>query len=164
MTNGNGTKAPLGRMETTDILKVLPHRYPFLLVDRVIDMDGDSSATGIKNLTKDEPYFQGSFPNNPVMPTTLLLEGLAQTAGALCMHHLKVNKPPLIYFMSIDKARLRRSVRPGDVVHYRVEKIRSRGLVWRYRGRAIVDGALVAQAEFSAAIVETANPTENAEP
>jgi 3-hydroxyacyl-[acyl-carrier-protein] dehydratase len=164
VTNANGTRPTLGRMETTDILKVLPHRYPFLLVDRIVDMDGDISATGIKNVTTDEPYFQGSFPNNPVIPTTLLLEGLAQTAGALCMHHLKVNEPPLIYFMSIDKARLRRSVRPGDVVHYRVEKIRSRGRVWRYRGRAIVDGTLVAQAEFSAAIVETASPMENAEP
>jgi 3-hydroxyacyl-[acyl-carrier-protein] dehydratase len=145
-------------METTDILKLLPHRYPFLLVDRLVDMDGDSSATGIKNVTIDEPYFQGSFPNNPVMPTMLLLEGMAQTAGALCMHHLKVKEPPLIYFMSIDKARLRRPVRPGDTVHYRVEKIRSRGWVWRYRGRAVVDGTLVAQAEFSAAIVETGNP------
>jgi 3-hydroxyacyl-[acyl-carrier-protein] dehydratase len=119
-----------------NILKILPHRYPFLLVDRIIDMDGDSSATGIKNVTINEPFFQGSFPNRPVMPTTLLLEEMAQTAGALCMHHLKVKKPPLIYFMSIDKARLRRPVRPGDSVHYRVEKIRSRGRVWRYRGRA----------------------------
>jgi 3-hydroxyacyl-[acyl-carrier-protein] dehydratase len=147
-------------METTDILKLLPHRYPFLLVDRLVDMDGDSSATGIKNVTIDEPYFQGSFPNNPVMPTMLLLEGMAQTAGALCMHHLKVKEPPLIYFMSIDKARLRRPVRPGDTVHYRVEKIRSRERVWRYRGRAVVDGTLVAQAEFSAAIVETGTPPE----
>ena len=160
MTNANGTRPTLGRMETTDILKVLPHRYPFLLVDRIIDMDGDSSATGIKNVTMNEPYFQGSFPSNPVMPTTLLLEGLAQTAGALCMHHLKVNEPPLIYFMSIDKARLRRSVRPGDTVHYLVEKIRSRGWVWRYRGRAVVDGTLVARAEFSAAIVEAGSPPE----
>jgi len=151
-------------METTDILKVLPHRYPFLLVDRIVEMDSDNSATGIKNVTIDEPYFQGNFPDNPVMPTMLLLEGMAQTAGALCMHHLKANEPPLIYFMSIDKARLRRSVRPGDVVHYRVEKIRSRGRVWRYRGRAVVDGTLVAQAEFSAAIVETASPMGNAAP
>jgi len=153
MMNTNSTKPTLGRMETTDILKLLPHRYPFLLVERLVDIDGDSSATGIKNVTIDEPYFQGSFPNNPVMPTMLLLEGMAQTAGALCMHHLKVKEPPVIYFMSIDKARLRHPVRPGDTIHYRVEKIRSRGVVWRYRGRAVVDGTLVAQAEFSAAIV-----------
>jgi 3-hydroxyacyl-[acyl-carrier-protein] dehydratase len=141
-------------METTDILKVLPHRYPFLLVDRIVNMDGDSSATGIKNVTINEPYFQGSFPGNPVMPTMLLIEGMAQTAGALCMHHLQVDEPPLIYFMSIDKARLRRLVRPGDIVSYHVEKIRSRGPVWRYRGEATVNGVLVARAEFSAAIVE----------
>jgi 3-hydroxyacyl-[acyl-carrier-protein] dehydratase len=104
-------------METTDILKLLPHRYPFLLVDRIVDMDGDSSATGI-------------------------------------MHHLQVEEPPLIYFMSIDKARLRRLVRPGDIVSYHVEKIRRRGPVWRYRGEATVNGVLVARAEFSAAIVE----------
>lgn len=143
-------------METTDILKLLPHRYPFLLVDRIVQMDGDSSATGIKNVTINEPYFQGYFPGKPVMPTTLLLEGMAQTAGALCMHHLKVKEPPLIYFLAIDKARLRRPVGPGEVVHYRVEKIRSRGLVWRYRGRAVVNGNVVARAEFSAAIVESA--------
>ena len=112
-------------------------------------------ATGIKNVTMNEPYFQGHFPGNQIMPTMLLLEGMAQTAGALCMHHLKVKEPPLIYFMSIDKARLRRPVRPGNIIHYRVEKIRSRGHVWRYRGQAVVDGNLVAQAEFSAAIVET---------
>ena len=104
-------------METTDILKLLPHRYPFLLVDRIVDVDGDSSATGIKNVTMNEPYFQGHFPGNPIMPTMLLLEGIAQTAGALCMHHLKVKEPPLIYFMSIEKARLRRQVRPGDNIH-----------------------------------------------
>jgi 3-hydroxyacyl-[acyl-carrier-protein] dehydratase len=151
-------------METTDILKLLPHRYPFLLVDRIIDMHDDISATGIKNVTMNEPYLQGHFPDNPIMPTTLLLEGLAQTAGALCMHHLKVEEPPLIYFMAIDKARLRRAVRPGDVIHYRVEKIRNRGRVWRYRGRAVVEGTLVAQAEFSAAIVETGRPLEISEP
>jgi 3-hydroxyacyl-[acyl-carrier-protein] dehydratase len=150
-------------METTDILKLLPHRYPFLLVDRIIDMHGDISATGIKNVTMNEPYLQGHFPDNPIMPTTLLLEGLAQTAGALCMHHLKVKEPPLIYFMAIDKARLRCVVRPGDVIHYRVGKIRNRGRVWRYRGRAVVEGTLVAQAEFSAAIIKTGRPLEISE-
>jgi 3-hydroxyacyl-[acyl-carrier-protein] dehydratase len=93
MTNANGTKSRLGRMETTDIL--LPHRYPFLLVDRIVDMDGDSSATGIKNVTINEPYLRGHFPDKPVMPTLLLLEGIAQTAGALCMHHLEVKEPPI---------------------------------------------------------------------
>src|ERR1700745_218557 len=99
-------------METTDILKLLLHRYPFLLVDRIIDMDGDRSATGIKKVTANEPYFQGRLPENPVIPALLLMEGLAQTAGALCMHHLAAKKPPLIYFMGIEKARLRRQVVP----------------------------------------------------
>jgi 3-hydroxyacyl-[acyl-carrier-protein] dehydratase len=98
-------KSELGRAETTDILKLLPHRYPFLLVDRIVEMDSDRSATGIKTVSVNEPYFQGHFPHNPVMPGMLLVEGMAQTAGALCIRHLKeFEKPPLIYFMSIDRA------------------------------------------------------------
>jgi 3-hydroxyacyl-[acyl-carrier-protein] dehydratase len=151
----SGAKSTLGVAETSEILELLPHRYPFLLVDRIVDMDDDRSATGIKNVTLNEPYFQGHFPGNPVMPAMLLIEGMAQTAGALCMRHLAVKDPPLIYFMAIDKARLRRPVVPGDTVRYHVEKIRGRGRVWRYRGRAVVDGALSAQAEFTAVIAET---------
>jgi 3-hydroxyacyl-[acyl-carrier-protein] dehydratase len=155
VTTESDRNGSLERAETSDVLKLLPHRYPFLLVDRIIDMDGDRSATGIKNVTISEAYFQGHFPGKPVMPAMLLIEGMAQTAGALCMHHLGVKEPPLIYFMAIDRARLRRTVTPGDVIQYRVEKIRRRGLVWRYRGQAIVDGSLAAKAEFTAAIVET---------
>jgi 3-hydroxyacyl-[acyl-carrier-protein] dehydratase len=146
-----GREPKLRTAETNDLFKLLPHRYPFLLVD---DMDGDRSATGIKNVSVNEPYFQGHFPRNPIMPGMLLIEGLAQTAGALCMSNLEVKEPPLVYFMAIDKARFRRPVVPGDILHYHVQKIRSRGRVWRYRGQALVGGTLVAEAEISAVIVE----------
>jgi len=153
--NESGVKSKLGKAEPADILKLLPHRYPFLLVDRIIDMDGDQSAIGIKNVTANEPYFQGHFPGNPVMPGVLIIEGMAQTAGALCMSHIDLQAAPLVYFMSIDKARFRRPVFPGDTIHYHVQKIRNRGRVWRFRGQAHVDGNLVAEAEVSAVIVET---------
>jgi len=144
------------RVEAADIMKLLPHRYPFLLVDRIVDMDGDRSAVGIKNVTANEPYFQGHFPGNPVMPGVLLIEGMAQTAGALCMRFIdEFEEPPLVYFMAIDKARFRRPVIPGDTVHYHVEKMRSRGRVWRFKARAIVDENLVAEAEVSAVIVDS---------
>lgn len=151
--------AAKGKLESADIgrlLKLLPHRYPFLLVDRIIEMDGDQSAIGIKNVTMNEPYFQGHFPSNPVMPGVLMIEGMAQTAGALCMSNLKAfDNPPLVYFMAIDRARFRRPVIPGDTVHYHVEKIRNRGRVWRFKAEARVEGQLVAEAEVSATIVET---------
>jgi 3-hydroxyacyl-[acyl-carrier-protein] dehydratase len=144
-------------MGPIDILKLIPHRHPFLLVDRIVEMESDSSGAGIKsgigikNVSANEHYLAGQA--DPVMPPLLVLEGIAQTAAALlCMYHLAVGEPPLIYFMGIDKARFRRLVRPGEVIHYHVEKTHSRGRVWRYRGRAIVEGALAAHAELSAVI------------
>src|SRR4029450_13538534 len=103
--NESGVKAKLGRAEVTDILKLLPHRYPFLLVDRIIDMDGDRSATGIKNVTANEPYFQGHFPGNPVMPGVLLIEGMAQTAGAVCgFHQGRTGPSASVWVLTIDKS------------------------------------------------------------
>jgi 3-hydroxyacyl-[acyl-carrier-protein] dehydratase len=154
--NDTAAKGTLEVADITRILKLLPHRYPFLLVDRIVDMDGDRSAVGIKNVTINEPFFQGHFPSNPVMPGVLMIEGMAQTAGALCMSNLdEFETPPLVYFMSIDRARFRRPVLPGDQVRYHVTKIRNRGKVWRFKAEARVDGHIVAEAEVSAVIVDT---------
>jgi 3-hydroxyacyl-[acyl-carrier-protein] dehydratase len=155
--NGDGEKAQqkaLGTADIARILKLLPHRYPFLLVDKIVDMDGDNSAVGIKNVTINEPYFQGHFPDFPVMPGVLLIEGMAQTAGALCMANLNDVEPQVVYFMTIDRARFRRPVMPGDTVHYHMTKRRNRGRVWRFEGKAIVNGQVVAEAEISAMIVD----------
>jgi 3-hydroxyacyl-[acyl-carrier-protein] dehydratase len=152
------TEATSGEaLETADIariLKLLPHRYPFLMIDRIIEIDHDKSAIGVKNVTVNEPYFQGHFPGFPVMPGVMLVEGMAQTAGAICVAALGAEyKPQLVYFMTIDRAKFRRPVRPGDCVHFHIRKIRNRGPVWRFHGEAKVDGALVAEAEVSAMIV-----------
>ncbi len=150
----------LGTADIARIMKLLPHRYPFLLVDKIVDMDGDNSAVGIKNVSINEPYFQGHFPNFPVMPGVLLIEGMAQTAGALCVASLKeIYDPQVVYFMAIDRARFRRPVLPGDTVHYHMTKRRNRGRVWRFEGKATVNGQLVAEAEISAMIVD---PTQQA--
>jgi 3-hydroxyacyl-[acyl-carrier-protein] dehydratase len=145
----------LGTADIARIMKLLPHRYPFLLVDKIVDMDGDNSAVGIKNVTINEPFFQGHFPGFPVMPGVLLIEGMAQTAGALCVATMSENyEPQLVYFMSIDRARFRKPVLPGDTVHYHMTKRRNRGRVWRFDGQAKVNGQLVAEAEISAMIVD----------
>jgi 3-hydroxyacyl-[acyl-carrier-protein] dehydratase len=139
------------------IMKLLPHRYPFLLLDRMRDMDGDNSAVGLKNVTINEPFFQGHFPNFPVMPGVLIIEGLAQTAGALCVHSLgETYTPQLVYFMGIDRAKFRKPVVPGDQLEYHVRKVRSRGRAWRFYGEAKVGGQVVAEAEVSAMIVDSA--------
>ncbi len=151
------TGKKLGTADIARVMKLLPHRYPFLMIDRLQDMDGDESCVGIKNVTINEPFFQGHFPQFPVMPGVLIIEGLAQTAGALCVASLGEDyNPQVVYFMGIDKAKFRRPVVPGDQLHYHVRKLRSRGRVWRFYGEARVNGHVVAEAEVSAMIADSA--------
>lgn len=154
--NDDTPRKQLASADTARVMRLLPHRYPFLLIDRIEDMDGDESAVGVKNVTINEPFFQGHFPQFPVMPGVLIIEGIAQTAGALCVHSLgETYQPQVVYFMSIDRAKFRRPVVPGDTVRYHVRKIRSRGRVWRFFGEAKVNGQTVAEAEVSAMIADT---------
>ena len=144
------------------LLKSLPHRYPFLLVDRIVEANGDEFCIGIKNVSVNEPQFQGHFPERPVMPGVLMIEGMAQTAGALCINAVAGGiKPPLVYFMTIEKAKFRKPVLPGDRIEYHMKKLSQRRTIWWYSGRALVDGALVCEAEISAMLVleEPGKPT-----
>ena len=137
------------------IQRILPHRYPFLLVDKVVEIDGTSSAKGIKNVTMNEPHFQGHFPGVPIMPGVTIVEAMAQTAGVMIGTALDMaDKELLIYFMSIDKCKFRRKVIPGDVLEMQVSTLRGKpgGKVWRFGGRATVEGDLAAEAEFTAMI------------
>ena len=137
-----------------DILKLLPHRYPFLLVDRIIAIRGDESCIGIKNVSYNEPFFQGHFPNRPVMPGVLLIEGMAQTAGAVCALTTRgLDQPPCTaYFLTVDKAKFRRPVVPGDILEYHMTKLNRRRQMWWYRGEAKVGSQIVAEAEVGAMI------------
>ncbi len=148
-------------LDSADIMRVLellPHRYPFVMIDRIIEMDGDDSGIGIKNVTMNEPHFQGHFPSQPVMPGVLLIEGMAQTAGALCVNALENYTPTYVYFMTIDKCKFRKPVVPGDQVRYHVKKIKKRGNIWKFEGVAMVDGQKVAEAEVSAMLVDADKP------
>src|SRR5580692_572528 len=143
--------ATLRAADISDILNALPHRYPFLVIDRIINIRADESAIGIKNVTFNEPQFVGHFPGNPVYPGVLLIEGMAQTAGAICiLSKSLVGRPQLVYFMTIDKAKFRKPVTPGDTVEYHVTKINHRRTMWWFRGEAKVAGQLVAEAEVGA--------------
>jgi 3-hydroxyacyl-[acyl-carrier-protein] dehydratase len=139
----------LGVADIEMVLKMLPHRYPFLMVDRVIDIQGDESGIGIKNVTINEPQFQGHFPGNPVFPGVLMIEGMAQTAGVLCIAATGA-QPKSVYFLTIDKAKFRKPVRPGDTVEYHMKRIARRKSMWWYRGEAKVAGQIVAEAQVGA--------------
>jgi 3-hydroxyacyl-[acyl-carrier-protein] dehydratase len=137
------------------ILQLLPHRYPFLLVDRIVDLNGMESCVGIKNVTINEPQFQGHFPGRPIFPGVLILEGMAQAGGTLCLTNRPSNASPvLVYFLTIDEAKFRRPVVPGDVLRYHMTKIAQRKNMWWFRGEARVEDELVAEAKLGAMIQE----------
>ncbi|WP_454849340.1 3-hydroxyacyl-ACP dehydratase FabZ [Rhizobium binxianense] len=142
----------LSSADIIEIMKLLPHRYPFLMVDRIVDIDGDDSAVGIKNVTVNEPHFAGHFPDAPIMPGVLLIEGMAQTAGAICAKK-EGQTGNLVYFMTIENARFRKPVVPGDRVEFHVRKQKQRGNIWKFHCDAKVDGTLVAEADIGAMIV-----------
>jgi 3-hydroxyacyl-[acyl-carrier-protein] dehydratase len=151
-------KEAVTKLEAADIdvvLKMLPHRYPFLMVDRVIDIRGDEYGIGIKNVTFNEPHFQGHFPGNPVFPGVLMIEGMAQTAGVLCIMAISSPQPKAVFFLTIDKAKFRKPVRPGDTIEYHMTKLSQRRTMWWYRGEAKVAGQIVAEAEVGAMISDT---------
>jgi beta-hydroxyacyl-ACP dehydratase FabZ len=145
---------PSVEMDYRWITSVLPHRYPMLLVDRVLSLNPGQSITALKSVTINEPYFVGHFPGQPVVPGVLLIEGMAQAGGILLLHDVEDRASKLLYFMSIDKARFRRPVVPGDQLRYEVEILRLRATTCKLRGRALVDGELAAEATCMSAMVD----------
>lgn len=143
----------LGYADIQQILELLPHRYPFLLVDKIINMKGDESCIGIKNVTINEPQFTGHFPQAPVLPGVMIIEGMAQTAGALCVASRGGRKPKLVYFMTIENAKFRKPVVPGDRLEYHMTRTKQRANMWWFKGDAKVDGQLVAEATVGAMLV-----------
>jgi 3-hydroxyacyl-[acyl-carrier-protein] dehydratase len=140
-------------LDVTAVMEHIPHRYPFLLIDRLVDVVPFESAVGVKNVTINEPFFQGHFPSRPIMPGVLIVEAMAQTAGCLVVNSLGLQgKNRLVYFMSIENARFRKPVVPGDQLRIHVVRERNRANVWRFRGEAKVDGSLVAEATYTAMI------------
>jgi 3-hydroxyacyl-[acyl-carrier-protein] dehydratase len=143
------------QIDVQRIMQMIPHRHPFLMIDKVVDVVANEQATGIKNVSINEHYFQGHFPARPVMPGVLIIEAMAQTAAVLVVHTLgPASEGKLVYFMSVDNARFRRPVFPGDVLRVRVAKQRHRGNVWKFEGRAEVRGQLMAEAVFAAMIMD----------
>ena len=148
-TEQDVTSADLARIK-----RMIPHRYPFLLIDRVEQIIKNTSAIGIKNITNNEPHFEGHFPDKPIMPGVMIVEAMAQTAGVLVVETLgMIDQGLLVYFMTLDKTRFRKLVEPGDVLELHVQILRGRGKIWKFWGEAKVGGDIVAEAEYSAMII-----------
>jgi 3-hydroxyacyl-[acyl-carrier-protein] dehydratase len=146
-------------IEIKQLLKMIPHRYPFLLIDRMVDVRHDHSAVGIKNVSVNEPFFHGHFPGHPVMPGVLIIESMAQTAAVLVVETLGPKAAgKVVYFMSIEGAKFRRPVVPGDQLRIHCTKERNRGNVWKFNAIARVDGVSVAEATYAAMIMDRAAP------
>ncbi|MDA8239884.1 MAG: 3-hydroxyacyl-ACP dehydratase FabZ [Nitrospiraceae bacterium] len=139
-------------MTVNEIMKLLPHRYPFLLVDKIVDLKPGESALGVKNVTINEPFFQGHFPGQPIMPGVLVIEAMAQVAGVMAFRSGVEGKS--VFFMSIDNAKFRRPIVPGDQVMMEIKVLKQRGNVWKFSGTATVDGKLVSEAEFTAMVTD----------
>ena len=149
-------KAPI-TIEAVDIgqiLKTLPHRYPMLLIDRVIDIRSDFSGIGIKNVSVNEPVFQGHFPNRPIFPGVLMIEGMAQTAGVIGMLSTETDRPTAVYFLTIDKCKFRKPVLPGDTIEYHMRNTSRRKTMWWFHGEAKVNGVVVAEADVGAMLTD----------
>ena len=149
-------EAPAAGLNISRIMQAIPHRYPLLLIDRIVELVPNLSAVGLKNVSVNEPFFQGHFPVHPVMPGVLIIESMAQTSAVLVVHTLGPQaEGKIVYFMTIENAKFRRPVTPGDQLRIHVAKLRSRGNVWKFSGVARVDGAAVAEATFSAMILDS---------
>lgn len=144
---------PPGPVDVMRIMEMIPHRYPFLMIDRIVSVDGDESAIGIKNVSFNEPIFQGHFPGNPVFPGVLIIEGMAQTAGAIAIAADQTKGRHVVYMVTVDKCKFRRPARPGDVIEYHIKKIRRRSAMGWYEARAMVGSTLIAEAEVGAMVM-----------
>ena len=143
------------RIGSKDLFKMLPHRYPMLLVDYIEDVQNNVSAVGVKNVSIGEHFFTGHFPDNPIMPGVLIIEAMAQTAGALVVESLGLHgSGALVYFMSIEKAKFRKLVLPGDILKLHVRVIKARSKIWKFEGHGKVNNELVAESEFTAMMVD----------